>query len=388
MKSLKAHNRKMILIVADPETSKLETLLDYLRGFGFDVVTAHDGETGLPMIEYIRPDIVLLEVDLPGIDGFETCRQLKTREATKHIPLIFMGEIVTPLDKVRGFSLGAVDYITKPLQSEEVLARLKTHLTLQNLKSTLEESNHRLKAEILEREKLIAELDNFAHTVAHDLKNPLGVTISYAQFLSKYGTQLTADQLQKYADIIMKNGYKMTSIIDELLLLASARQEDIELQPLDMGDIVSEAQNRLIYMIEEAHAEMIVPEEWPVALGYGPWVEEVWANYISNAIKYGGEPPRVELGALIQSDGMIQFRVWDNGKGLSSEQQNKLFKEFSRLEKSRAEGHGLGLSIVQRIVNKLGGKVGVTSANIPGQGSVFYFTLPSYNGQNDPDEME
>jgi signal transduction histidine kinase len=114
-----------------------------------------------------------------------------------------------------------------------------------------------------------------------------------------------------------------------------------------------------------------------VALGYGPWVEEVWVNYLSNALKYGGRPPRVKLGATPQSDGKVRFWVRDNGPGLASGAQDRLFTPFTRLDRGRVAGHGLGLSIVRRIVEKLGGQVGVESEE--GAGSVFWFTLRSRN---------
>jgi two-component system sensor histidine kinase/response regulator len=117
------------------------------------------------------------------------------------------------------------------------------------------------------------------------------------------------------------------------------------------------------------------PETWPAALGYAAWVEEVWTNYISNAIKYGGTPPRIDLGATVQPDEMIRFWVKDNGRGLTPAEQERLFTEFARLQQVRAEGHGLGLSIVRRIVEKLGGTVGVEVT--PEQGCEFYFTLPA-----------
>ena len=140
-----------------------------------------------------------------------------------------------------------------------------------------------------------------------------------------------------------------------------------------MASIVTEAQGRLAYLIEEHQAEIISPDTWPVALGYGPWVEEVWVNYLSNAIKYGGQPPRVELGATEQADGMVRFWVRDNGPGLAPREQARLFTPFTQLAQFRPKGHGLGLSIVRRIVEKLGGQVGVESEM--GWGSVFTFTL-------------
>jgi signal transduction histidine kinase len=147
-----------------------------------------------------------------------------------------------------------------------------------------------------------------------------------------------------------------------------------------MAAIVAEVRSRLADLIQQGKAEMVVPpaEAWPVAWGYAPWVEEVWVNYISNAIKYGGEPPRVELGASVQPDGMARFWVQDNGRGLSPEEQAKLFMPFTRLGQARVQGHGLGLSIVRRIVERLGGTAGVESEGIPGRGSLFYFTLPMH----------
>ncbi|HMR64932.1 MAG TPA: HAMP domain-containing sensor histidine kinase, partial [Anaerolineae bacterium] len=138
--------------------------------------------------------------------------------------------------------------------------------------------------------------------------------------------------------------------------------------------IIYQVQSRLQPMIEEYKAEIVMPKTWPMVLGYAPWVEEVWINYVSNGIKYGGQPPRLELGATLQSDQMIRFWVRDNGAGLTSEAQGSLFVEFSRLNKFSVPGHGLGLSIVRRIVEKLGGHVGVKSEI--GRGSEFFFTLP------------
>jgi two-component system, sensor histidine kinase and response regulator len=147
---------------------------------------------------------------------------------------------------------------------------------------------------------------------------------------------------------------------------------------LEMGRIVDEAQQRLLKLIEQYQPEMMVPPsaDWPVALGYAPWVEEVWANYISNALKYGGQPPRLELGAdLLDGGQQVRFWVKDNGPGLSSAEQARLFTPFTRIHTSRAEGHGLGLSIVQRIVDRQDGQAGAESE--PGQGSRFFFTLPA-----------
>jgi signal transduction histidine kinase len=165
--------------------------------------------------------------------------------------------------------------------------------------------------------------------------------------------------------------------IAESLLLAGVRKVDAEMMRLDMASVVVGAQQRLTDMIEEHRAEITLPDAWPVAWGYPPWIEEVWVNYLSNAVRYGGRPPRVELGAKVQPDGMMRFWVRDNGSGLTREEQTRLFTPFTQLDQTRAEGHGPGLSIVRPIVEKLGGQVGVGSEGVPGRGGVFTFTLPS-----------
>lgn len=217
-------------------------------------------------------------------------------------------------------------------------------------------------------------LDAFAHTVAHDLKAPLNPIIGFAQILHEGYATLPREHVHEYLEMIVRSGRKMANIIEELLLLAQVQTQDIKTRPLAMDQVVIEVEQRLTYLIEEYQAQVILPERWPSALGYAPWVEEVWANYLSNAIKYGGQPPRLELGADVEPDGMIRFWVHDNGGGLTLEEQARLFTPFTQLGQVRATGHGLGLSIVQRIVEELGGQVGVESQ--PGQGSTFSFTLP------------
>jgi signal transduction histidine kinase len=218
------------------------------------------------------------------------------------------------------------------------------------------------------------ELDAFAHTVAHDLKGPLGHMVGFAHFLAEdYGT-LPGKELRRYLIKIVQSGHNMSNIIDELMLLAGVRKmEEVELRPLDMSNILARVQERLAFMLEEHQAEINLPESWPVPVGYGPWVEEVWINYLSNAIKYGGRSPKLDLGAAAQTDGTVRFWVSDSGPGLTTEEQARLFKPFTRVDQVSVKGHGLGLSIVRRIVEKLGGQVGVESQ--VGKGSVFSFTL-------------
>jgi PAS domain S-box-containing protein len=233
------------------------------------------------------------------------------------------------------------------------------------------------------------ELDAFAHTVAHDLKNPVGLIIGFAEILAQGYATMSNEDRQQSVQLMLRNGRKISDIIDELLLLAEVRKVQVKEEPLDMERIVAEALQRLADMVKQYQADIRLPSTWTAALGYAPWVEEVWMNYLSNAIKYGGHPPRIELGAAPLPSpppqagesvrgGMVRFWVRDNGAGLTPEDQAQLFAPFTRLDQVRVKGHGLGLSIVRRIVEKLGGQVGVESQ--VGHGSMFSFTLPGVPG--------
>ncbi|VAW32436.1 hypothetical protein MNBD_CHLOROFLEXI01-3613 [hydrothermal vent metagenome] len=220
------------------------------------------------------------------------------------------------------------------------------------------------------------ELEAFDHTVAHNLQNPLALVVGFADLLQNKDAGISQFERDRALALLVQNAHRMSNIIQELLMLSSVRKSDIETHPLDMNEIVSGALDRLQFMLQQHNARITLPDSWEVAQGYAPWIEEVWDNYISNALKYGGEPPQIELGNTVLADGRIQFWIRDNGGGILQEQQAHLFTSFTQLNQGRVTGHGLGLSIVRRIIEKLGGEVGVQSQ--PGQGTTFSFTLPAY----------
>jgi signal transduction histidine kinase len=226
------------------------------------------------------------------------------------------------------------------------------------------------------QEKLIAESQALLRVVAHELKHPLSVIVSSAQLLQIGRETMSPVEKETLTKQIVRYSLKMSHIIDELLLLSSISEIKVETTPLNMADILAAAQEQLDGMIKNRQAKLVLPPVWPTAIGYAPWIERVWVNYLSNALKYGGDPPQIELGAGRQTDGMIRFWIQDNGSGLIPGEQTQLFKPFVQLSQTQDDGHGLGLSIVQRIVERLGGQVGVESKGIPGLGCTFFFTLP------------
>jgi len=293
-------------------------------------------------------------------------------------------EIVMPV--FFAFALVLPSKVVEQLIAQSTAELAQINLQLEEL---VEARTAELRAEIAERrqaqeslsqrtvelEKRNEELDAYAHTVAHDLKTPLASIIGFSDLLEKRQDNIPPDKLTYYYHIIAHNGRKIINIIDALLLLASVRKiEDVPIEGLDLHAIMEDIQQRLSDAITESKAEIIAPDLWPDVTGYQPWVEEIFINYVSNAIKYGGMPPRVEVGATHLDGGHVRFWVRDNGRGLTPEEQARLFTPFTRLDQIRVKGYGLGLSIVQRIAEKLNGQVGVESE--VGQGSTFYFTLP------------
>lgn len=219
------------------------------------------------------------------------------------------------------------------------------------------------------------ELDAFSHTVAHDLKSPLATINSYADLLINENNELSEAEQQDLLSIMAQNGQKMSNIIDALLLLGNVRNEELNRENLYMGDIFQNSLESLKSEIFKRDAELEYPDEWPQVLGYGPWLDIVWTNYINNAIKYGGDPPKVSVTYDAIDDDKYKFWIKDNGEGIPESKQNQLFKPFRRLQDKNTSGHGLGLSIVKRIIEKQRGEVGVKSSE--GEGSNFWFTIPA-----------
>jgi signal transduction histidine kinase len=263
--------------------------------------------------------------------------------------------------------------VKENLFNEEADNRLK-NLEVRSRVAQSQQEALALQREIEEHERHIADLDAFAHTVAHDLKSPLGVIAGYSELMLEDYEVLDAAAKQSILETIGKTTRKMVRIVDDLLTLAQVQRQIITPEPLNMESIWQDVVARLKQEIEASQATLHQPDIWPTALGYTSWVEEVWANYLSNALKYGGQPPIIRVGATLLENNQICFWMQDNGTGLDVEAQAKLFQDFSRLNTQQSKGHGLGLSIVKRIVERLGGTVGVTS--VPGQGSTFSFTLP------------
>lgn len=240
----------------------------------------------------------------------------------------------------------------------------------------LKEAEEAARAYAAELELRNAELDAFSHTVAHDLRGPLNRIVGHAEFIRLFGEDELSPQTSEFLERIEEAAYNMSEMIQGLLLLAQLRDAAEVVEPVNVSERIEAAVKRVQSDMSERGVHLEVVRPIPDALGYGPWLEEVFANLASNAVKYIGRnnaDPRITIRAATQ-EATVRYEVVDNGVGIAPEDQPRLFDMLTRFHKDQASGTGIGLSIVQRIVDKLDGNLGVESE--PGRGSTFWFTLP------------
>ncbi len=344
-----------LLVIEDDEPIRC-ILVDLLQINGYRVLAAADGSEGLALAAERHPNVILTDLGLPGLDGFEILRRLHADEALRATPVIILSAKADRAAIREGMELGADDYITKPFTEDEVLRSVQARL---------------------EKKDLMDELEAFAHTVAHDLKNPLCTLLCRLEFLGMKLDAGTAEGVRQQVSDAHRLASRLGAIIDDLLTLSGVRRLHVDPARLDMGEIVAEAMERMESLIASTGAVVERPDAWPAALGHRPWIVHVWGNYISNAAKYAGPAARIRLGAgpSPADAGRVRFWCRDEGPGIDEATRLALFAPFTRISRARASGHGLGLSIVRRILDKLHGSVGVDTA--PGQGATFWFDLPA-----------
>jgi len=370
------------ILIVDDMPANLEVVTNHLERQGYCAIVALSGEEGIERAEFVRPDLILLDVMMPGLDGFETCRRLKASERTQAIPVIFMTALADTTDKLAGFAAGAVDYVTKPLNSAEVLARIESHLALYALRRQLAEQNAQLQREIAIRaevqealQRSNTEFEQLAYVASHDMQEPLRKIASYLQLLAqRYEGRLDADA-DEFIGYAVDGAKRMQALINDLLAFSRVGTKAKPFAPTDCNAIVRTALMDLQIAIEECGAQIEVGE-LPTVMGDATQLPQLFRNLLSNAIKFRRDGvPRISVRAEPSGDAW-RFAVSDNGIGIAAEYFERIFIIFQRLHaRSRYAGTGIGLAICKKIVERHGGQIEVQST--PGEGSTFAFTLPS-----------
>jgi two-component system sensor histidine kinase/response regulator len=389
------HGTEGCVLVVDDNPTNLSVLVNILRNVGLRVLVATDGESALEQVAYTTPDLILLDVMMPGIDGFETCQRLKANLETASIPIIFMTALSETVDKVRGLSMGAVDYVTKPFEHEEVLVRIRTHITIAKQRQIIESQNIALQIEISDRKLAEKALTVFLHAVSHDLRNPVMGLLMVIDNLEKQSQDIDGDVImpRKTLTRIRESSDRQLTLINSLLEshVNDVYGMKVQPQPVDISQIIQAAIDDLQGLLEYENTEVsiqILPD-LPLVLVDPIQIHRVFQNLIANAIKHN--PPNLKLTISVnlqeKKDAdprhpfpLIYCEIIDNGVGMTTEQSESLFELYAQGKNKnnlnrRSLSLGLGLYICRQIVNANDGEIGVNSE--VGKGSRFWFTLPA-----------
>lgn len=353
------------ILVVDDNPENLSVLFTALTDIGFTVLTKRDGESALKLAKRKQPDLILLDILMPGIDGFETCRRLKENDDTKDIPVIFMSAVADTVDKVKGFELGAVDYITKPFQYEEVLARVKAHLTIVHQRRQLQELN--------------ASKDKFFSIIAHDLRSPFSVL----QVLIELTLEDIADsgqtKLERTMETLKTSTDQLYALVENLLTWARIQRGVMGYHPrrIDVREVVARNVALLTPKAEQKQITLRnMIKEKIVVLVDANMIEAIIRNLLSNALKFTDAGGSVEVSAIFD-DHDVTVSVSDTGIGIDEEHILKLFQidtKYKRPGTAQEKGTGMGLVLCKEFVEQHSGKIWVESE--VGKGSTFKFTLP------------
>lgn len=370
---------KSTVLLVDDKPENLDVLITYLAEFGFTILVAQEGEEAIELAQRYRPDIILLDVMMPGIDGFEVCQRLKAFENLTDIPVIFMTALSDTVDKLKGFKAGGVDYITKPLQHEEVMARVKTHLTIRMLQQQLQNKNVQLERANEQLQELIASKDKFFSIISHDLRNLFqGVLWSIELIMMNIDTY-DKEEIKKWVLTLQSSSEKLYSLVENLLLWSRIQKSKMDYNPryIDFRDIVE--QNLLLFMknAEKKNIQLISSIKEPVFIYVdNNIINVVIRNFISNALKFTEEGGSVVISAQ-QNKKYVTVSIKDTGIGISKENLSKLFRidvTLKAIGTAGEQGTGLGLILCKELIEKSGGSILVESEL--GKGTTFTFTLP------------
>lgn len=349
------------ILIVDDTPANLGVLVETLGAAGYQLMVAEDGEEALAQTAQTQPDLILLDVMMPGIDGFETCRRLKARAETRDVPVLFMTALSETADKVKAFAAGGVDYITKPIEHEEALARIRTHLSLRRLQRELQEQ--------------VALKERFMRIAGHDLRNPLCL-ILMAGDLAKRQPALP-DGALKYLANINESATQMRRIIDTFLDLR-APQPGAAAGRIDLALLANAVARQHENAAERKQITLIteLAESLPLARCDAAHAYQLFTNLVSNALKFTPPGGRVTV-RLARTDRHLRAEIADTGPGIPASERSQLFREHARLSPrptAGEESNGLGLAIVKHLVESQQGTVG---ADFPATGgSVFWFELP------------
>ncbi len=359
-----------VLVVDDQDTNRL-LLRDMLEAQGHEVIEAVEGSEALQRVAETAPDVVLLDIGLPGMDGFEVCRRLKAEPATASIPVLLVTALSHRDHRLLGIGAGANDYITKPVDKSDLSLRVRNAIRMRQLYLEVEEQYRRL-------EKLELLRDSLVHMLVHDLRSPLAGIRAYLDLLKLDGAGKLDSELTESIDAARKVAVEMTDMVSDLLDVSRMEvgKMPLELAPADVGALAVDAvaaagaAPRVRIRVETTADTLRVVCDAGI-------IRRVIANLVGNAVKF--TPVSGQITVIVRGDGAeVKVSVVDTGPGIPPEYHQKVFDKFGQVEAARhgaKHSSGLGLTFCKFAVEAHGGRIGLESA--AGKGSTFWLVLPA-----------
>jgi len=377
-----------ILIVDDTEQN-VQLLAHVVKKEGFNVLAAFSGPDALEIVKKKKPDIILLDVMMPEMNGFEVCKELKSDENLNDVPVIFLSALTETDSKVKGFEVGGVDYITKPFQREEVLARIRLHVRLTRLQNELERKIMELKEREQRLNRLNQDKDELMRVVGHDIRNPVTGIIGISEILQKRGDQLPPNERKHMFQTIRESGQKLLSLVNDLLQKETAERgiTDLQLEDVELDQLIESVINlhQPTAITKDIKFEFNL-DEAPTLRIDRQKIDQVIGNLISNALKFTPDKGTITVNVFQQVNNgrdIVKIEVSDTGVGIPEEKLDHLFEgengQNVRLGTSGEVGSGIGLQIIKQFTELHNGTIDVKSE--VGEGTTFVITLPRvYSG--------
>jgi two-component system, sensor histidine kinase and response regulator len=364
-------NTPKILIVDDTPTN-LQLLSEMFKGQGYEIRAALSGRLALQSIQNEPPDLIMLDITMPDISGYDVCSQVKADPALRDIPIIFVSGLQDNNNIVKAFSVGGVDYITKPFQVSEVLARVKTHLELRRQRQELQENNIQLKA--------LEELrDNLVHMIIHDMRNPLWNTHGYLEMVQGIKDAVLPPLVVEYIGEALDSTRQLMVMINSILDVSKmeAGMIPLRLSEFDLAVMIQDIIDNAAILKKSRTLELEIAGPHTTVVGDPSLLARVIDNLLTNALTYTAETTGTIHFQIESDDHIIRVNIQDNGQGIPSEYHLKIFEKFFQVNSAlsgQRHATGLGLTFCQLAVEAHGGRIGVQSEE--NQGSLFWFELP------------
>jgi two-component system, sensor histidine kinase and response regulator len=360
------------ILIIDDIASNIQVVANLLKKNNYNISYAQSGKAGIEKANQTNFDLILLDIMMPEMDGFEVCHHIKKNKKTKDIPIIFLTAKTTEDSLKKGFEAGAVDFITKPFKSDELLARVNTHIQLKTVREILSATN-------IELQNANASKDKLLSIIAHDLRNPFSVLITFSKLLIDSLDDFSKEDILNYLKTFYHTSKQGYNLLDNLLNWSKSQTGKIEVNTvvINLREIVEENVTLLYSQAQAKKIEMNnhVPENLMAAADLN-MVLTVVRNLLSNAIKFTNEGGKIEIHGK-SGNNHVEISVEDTGVGISPEDLEKIFRidiKHSTSGTANERGSGLGLVLCKEFIEKNFGLLKASSEI--GKGSRFWFTLP------------